>query len=672
MAGRKTRAGRVLRLAIEAMEDRAVPATFGVPWSDPSHLTLSFVPDGTPIAGHDSTLFQTLEAVAPSSAWQREVLQAFQTWAVNANINLGVVADGGQALGVAGATQHDPRFGDVRVGAQPMSSGALSISVPNDPTVSSTLSGDVLINSADDFGKLDLFSVLLHEAGHVFGIDDSTNPNSPMYSQYLDRTSLTSKDIAALQALYGSRAADSHEGSNGNDRTGTATTIQPPGSWTGATPLIAFGDITTNKDVDIFAIRPPSGYHGPLTFRLQSSGLSLLAPRLSVLDAKGNVVGTAESQSDLGDTVTVHLDQSDPNATYYLKVQGATSDVFGIGSYGVAVTFDGASTVSTAAIDSVLRGPYQTLNPNDINALFASSADPLLNNDHGSDDSSTGATTIAPSPGYARNSHYEVVGSLSGPTDSDFYRIQTADGPSDNQPLVLTVTARALGVNGTAPRVTVIDRDGNVVPTQVLANGNGTFSVQAVGVKPGGWYFLQVGPDTAAGAPDSGNYALTAQFGTSVANLSAFAQGAGISPGASQSYNLYVGENQLMNLVLSAQVTSGIAEPDSAIEMTIIDSEGQVVSTLIAPVGDVVSGAAVFLTPGAYTVRFTALGSSGTSAPALGFLLRGSSLSDPIGPVATDPTLSPDYQDPDVPGWFLYPDTTLTTDPYDFSPTLTV
>ena len=54
--------------------------------------------------------------------------------------------------------------------------------------------------------------------------------------------------------------------------------------------LVAFGDITTNKDVDMFAIRPPSGYYGPLTFRLQSAGLSLLAPHLSVLDAKGNVV----------------------------------------------------------------------------------------------------------------------------------------------------------------------------------------------------------------------------------------------------------------------------------------------------------------------------------------------------------------------------------------------
>src|SRR5262249_5845008 len=149
--------------------------------------------------------------------------------------------------------------------------------------------------------------------------------------------------------------------------------------------------------------------------------------------------------------------------------------------------------------------------PNDINALFLGTANPLFRNDQGSDDTIGSATTIAPSPGYARNSHYEVVGSVSGPTDSDFYRFQTADAPSGNRPLVLTVTTRFLGVNGTAPRVTIVDRDGNIVSAQVLANGNGAFTVQAAGVKPGGWYFLKVGPNPASGAPVTGNYALTAQ-----------------------------------------------------------------------------------------------------------------------------------------------------------------
>jgi hypothetical protein len=667
MSARKSRVRR-LRPAIESLEERAVPATFGVPWSDPSHLTLSFVPDGTPIAGHTSSLFQMLDALEPPAVWQGEILRAFQTWAVNANVNIGLVADGGQPLGVAGASQHDPRFGDIRVGAQSMAADALSVSVPNDPAISSTLTGDVLINTSDNFGKLDLFSVMLHEAGHVFGIGDSTDPNSPMYSQYVGTSQLTAGDVVALQALYGARAPDAHEGSNGNDTISTATTIQPPGSWTGATPLVAYGDITTNKDADVFAVRPPSGYHGPITIRLQSAGISLLAPQLSLEDSGGHVLAEAQAESDMGDVVTVHLDQSDPNATYYLKVQGATSDVFGIGGYGVAVTFDAESTVSTSAIDSVLRGPSQTLGPNDINALFLGTANPLFNNNHGNDNTAGSATTLTPSPGYARNSHYETVGSISSSTDSDFYRIQTADGPAGNKPLVLTVITRAMGVNGTAPRVTLIDRDGNVVPVQVLANGAGAFTVQAVGVKPGGWYFLKVGPDTSAGSAATGNYALTSEFGTVAAQLSTFANGSLATAGAAQSFNLYVGESQLMNLVLSANVVGGAAAPGSKVHMTVLDAAGQVVYSLTAAAGDVVSGSALFLTPGAYMVRFTSLGSSGTGGPALAFNLVGDGISDPIGPVLTDPTLTPVYTAPGQPGWFLYPGGTKSQTSYMFSP----
>lgn len=81
-------------------------------------------------------------------------------------MNVSLVPDGGDPLGTPGPDQHDPRFGDIRVGARPMSPEVLSISVPHDPFLSGTWSGDVLLNSTIVFdgGGASLFPVMLHGA----------------------------------------------------------------------------------------------------------------------------------------------------------------------------------------------------------------------------------------------------------------------------------------------------------------------------------------------------------------------------------------------------------------------------------------------------------------------------------------------------------------------------
>src|SRR5262245_52983445 len=106
-----------LALRLEALEVRATPAVFGEPWLDGRHLTLSFAPDGTLISGVGSTL--TTGGVTLGSETARlEILRAFQTWAANSNLNVGLTGDNGSAFGAAGAIQGDHRFGDIRVGGR--------------------------------------------------------------------------------------------------------------------------------------------------------------------------------------------------------------------------------------------------------------------------------------------------------------------------------------------------------------------------------------------------------------------------------------------------------------------------------------------------------------------------------------------------------------------------
>src|SRR5262249_18951323 len=98
-------------LRVERLEHPDVPATFGIDWPDGAHLPLSLAPDGTPINGGASSLFQLFGDQDPA-VWQAELLRAFQTWAAYANINIGLVSDGGQAFGTVGSIQGDTRFGD--------------------------------------------------------------------------------------------------------------------------------------------------------------------------------------------------------------------------------------------------------------------------------------------------------------------------------------------------------------------------------------------------------------------------------------------------------------------------------------------------------------------------------------------------------------------------------
>ena len=646
-------------LAFENLERRDVPAVLAAPWADPTHLTLSFAPDGTQIAGHVSGLFTALNAQQPTATWEQMILQAFQTWAVQANINISLTSDSGAAFGTPGPSQHDPRFGDIRVGAQAMSPDVMAITVPGNPDVSGSWTGDVLFNTQYRYGDggYNLFSVALHEAGHALGLDDSTDPKSVMYGQYQNAASLSSGDIAAIQALYGARAPDLHEGSGGDDSPNKAATIQPPGSFDGSTPLVVFGDISSVKDLDYYTFRGPSGYTGPVTIRLQSAGISLLTTKLTILDASGKIVGQPKAASGFGDVVTLSMANVSPNATYTVLVQGATSGAFGIGHYGLAVSFDGRNKVAPATLDTVLRGDYQTLGPNDIDALLRDPTHALVNNHQHSDDTPGTALRLTSTPGYPTNTHYDAVGSLVDKSDVNVYRIQTPNG-SGSKANVLTVTLRSLAPGGVAPRVTLVDETLTPLTSgqvRVLANGDGVYTIQATGLNAGGNIYLEVN-SAASPAAAPGNYAIEARFGTVAASLTDFASGT-VAPTAPTNYHLYIGETQLFRFLLSAGPSG---TPGGSVEVTIRDAAGHIVADLTSAAGDVVSAPALLLIPGSYTLQVVATG--GTSAHT--YDLSGQEISDPIGPTISDPTLKPVFTNPTAPGTYTYPGGVVTTRPY--------
>ena len=171
------------------------------------------------------------------------------------------------------------------------------------------------------------------------------------------------------------------------------------------------------------------------------------------------------------------------------------------------------------------------------------------------------------------------------------------------------------------------------VGTTILANGNGTYTVQVTGAASNQDFYLSV----AAGNPGgSGDYQLDIDFRSQVVNLQSFASGPLTAGAATQYSTLTANRSQMMYFVLSAAA----AAVPSGVRMVVFDGDGHVVTSLFARAGQTVS-LTTYLAQGPYTVRFEGLSPAGTALPTLTYTLQGVTLSDPIGPTAVDPTLNP-------------------------------
>ena len=149
--------------------------TFGIPWADPGHLTLSFAPDGTATpTGPSSACSDAPSRPPPAAAWQREVLRAFQTWATHATSTSAWSPTAGSR---SARPRRGPgrRAGSATSGSRPPRSRpawlAAAVAVQLDRHDAQRRRGVQLRTTRSDVGNAagsyDLYSVALHEAGHV-------------------------------------------------------------------------------------------------------------------------------------------------------------------------------------------------------------------------------------------------------------------------------------------------------------------------------------------------------------------------------------------------------------------------------------------------------------------------------------------------------------------------
>ncbi len=373
-----------LPLAPEPLESRTTPSSLALAWPEPSRLSLSFASDGTDINGQSSVLFETLDALyraegqaaeEATDEWQEVVLHAFQSWTPYAPLNFHLVDEiDDPPFGTPGPVQGHHAMGDIRIGSRAMDLEALAIATPFD--MLGSWSGDVVINSRANFNphasegseSYDLFSVLLHEAGNALGLaDDPTQEHSALFPYYVGPIEApTDSDIASLQQIYGARPEDVYETSGedpalGNDFLSLATPLMFSGLEYALpefedAPELVEADLTSRVDPDFAADRDFYRFQTPsnlddldgMQIALKTSGISLLTARVSLLDTEGQLIHRVGSVDPRDGDLTIDLNtlDLDPDTQYIIRVTPARADVFGVGSYRLAVGQDASSLVN--------------------------------------------------------------------------------------------------------------------------------------------------------------------------------------------------------------------------------------------------------------------------------------------------------------------------------------
>lgn len=621
---------------LQALEERRLLTVFGNAWPDQRDLAISFPADGVQVGDVANDLNVTLDAVAPRQQWQELALRAYQTWAINADINIGLRNDFNTDFGVPGLTTQDPRFGEFRVGAFPQT-GVLASSVPFQ-AVAGTYSGDLLLNSSQQWSMhdwadgvapdpatgheddRDVFTLLLHEAGNTLGLPDTVTDWTVMFGHYAGpKGALTAEDIDSIQSIYGARTDPYELVDNGQMHVASLVTT-PPGIDLSANVIRTRGSLLSGSDVDYYKIVPASG-HDTATVRIRAEGISLVQSRIEVVDALGQVIQQADAQSVFQNDASVTLSGLAGYDEVFVRVSPRDPDgVYAVGDYLLEVDYRDAAV---QALDPI-PGAYDA-GPDMLFGQYG-----LADAEIGDNDTLFNATEIEASP-HTQGDRYEFESAVSSAADIDYFKIKA---PANVQGK-LHVTLAGLDASGPDLRVSVVNGDGEKVGTAGYLRSDGTFVVEVAQPTPLEDYFVRVSVDPTS-AVGVGDYIATAEYEAPSEQMHDLVSNT-VSGDKDDFVRWTAGVSKLYRFDLSSVSASVADAAGSGVKMTVYDAHTREPKMAVLSHAGVTRGALAWLDQGEYIIRFTAVSIDGSAVNDLDYSVRVASVSDDMDDTPYDP-----------------------------------
>src|SRR5262249_26113898 len=223
-------------------------------------------------------------------------------------------------------------------------------------------------------------------------------------------------------------------------------------------------------------------------------------------DASGRVVASSASADPMNNDLSLRINSPLPLSTYYVKIEGATSSVFSVGSYHLEVK----------------ALPLVSTTTNQLSTTVSTVTTPLLNNDLDTNDSFLTASLLPALTQVSTRFDYGFTGSISDSWDVDYYRVHAPQNTSGAE-TVMSVMVWGIDNNGLVPRASVYDSNYQPVNAEVLVNADGNFIVQVRNATPGADYYVKVEAANNNGPNNTGNYFLGVDFSSTAVQLNTYA-----------------------------------------------------------------------------------------------------------------------------------------------------